>query len=235
MLWPGSDAGVRLTEPDISELRREWERQWGRRRDEEFEWSLASDVAPQLSQLLEDRGPWSGRALDVGCGAGASTVYLADAFDVAVGVDIAFPALQQAAARRPATGSAFATADALRLPFPPESFELVFDRGCLQNLPRAAWPPYFREIERVLIARGTFMLLVSRMTARFPPVLSGRGLRLRWAWYVQRKRGGAQFLTHDFIRRACPASLRIEHLEAFDFVTKKDKVRRFTHAVITKA
>lgn len=223
-----------MTQNDEASLRQEWERQWGRRRDEEFEWSLASEVAPQLQTVIDGGGPWSGHALDVGCGGGASTAYLGEIFDGAVGVDIAFPALVQASNQHGGAGISFGTADALRLPFPDGAFAFVFDRGCLQNLGRDAWPTYFREIERVLAPGATFALLVSRMTAKFPPLSTRRGLRLRWAWYVQRKRGGAQFLTHGFLRRVSPPSLAVDHLEDFDFVTKKEKVRRFTHAVFTK-
>lgn len=221
-----------MPEPD-HDLRRTWERRWATRRDEDFEWSLASDVAPQLRQVLAARRPWSGRALDIGCGAGAATAHLAAELDSAVGVDIAFAALQQASARS-SSRSSFMAADALHLPFPTEAFALVFDRGCLQNLPRSAWPRYFDEVPRVLAEGGTLQLLVSRMTAHFPPIWTRLGLRRRWGWYVQRQRGGAQFLSHDLLWRLCPSPLRIEMLEDFDFVTRKGKTRRFTHALITK-
>ncbi|CAN5264475.1 hypothetical protein BH18ACT4_BH18ACT4_01260 [soil metagenome] len=225
------------------EDREQWERQWETTSDAEFEWSLP-DVAPQLRELVDAGGLPAGRALDLGCGAGTATAFLAEHFTQAVGVDLASAAVKQAAEKQApveqgvherAHGQpAFCAADALRLPFPTATFALVFDRGCLQNLPEEAWRRYFAEIERILVDGGVLQLLVSKLTPQFPSVLTKRGVRLRWLWYVKKKRGGPQFLSHAFLRRVRPPALEVRSMDDFPFVTKKGKGRRFTHAIFDK-
>ncbi len=220
-------------DPRAGAARQGWERQWSQTDDQQFEWSLPG-VAPQLRELVETGTVPAGRALDLGCGAGASTSYLAGAFRIGVGLDIAHSALVQARRNRDGSGAVFLVADAVRPPFPDGAFSLVFDRGCLQNLAQADWKRYFDEVARLLVPGGTLALLVSKMVAEFPPALSSRGMKLRWAWYVKNRRSGPQFLSHDFLREVLAPSLRVDTLEDFVFTTKKGKARQFTHGRFTR-
>jgi SAM-dependent methyltransferase len=74
------------------------------------------------------------RALDVGCGAGETTLALAERVGPTgsvAGIDISGPLLDRAEARRAARGAAnvrFIRADAQDHPFPPEGFDLVASR-----------------------------------------------------------------------------------------------------------
>lgn len=92
---------------------------------------------PELAELVQSRPP--GRALDLGCGTGTDSVYLAGHGWQVVGVDFAPRALQVARRRARDAGVAaeFVTADVTRLG---ESgiegpFDLVTDVGCYHGLP----------------------------------------------------------------------------------------------------
>lgn len=223
--------------------RRVWEQRWAHTADGDFEWSLGDEVAPQLRELVEATPGWSGAALDLGCGAGVSTRFLAEHLQPALGVDIAAAALSQAAqsqavqsqAARSGSGQGwFAAADALALPVAAGVVGLVYDRGCLQNLPEDRWGRYFAEVARVMAPGATLLLLVSKQVAGFAPVTSAAGLRQRYSWYVKGRRRGPQGLDQAGLRAVAEPHLRVESMSDFDFVTTKGKTRRFTHAVMTR-
>lgn len=91
---------------------------------------LDRQLAPLGRRALAelDLGPGR-RVLDVGCGAGETTLELAARGAEATGVDISSPLLD--VARRRAAGVAhvrFLEADAQTYPFEPESFDAVFSR-----------------------------------------------------------------------------------------------------------
>jgi len=206
-----------------------WERQWRGRPDAEFTWSLA-EAPPQLRDLVEAGGLGSGAAVDLGCGAGTATAYLAGHFSPAVGLDLAEAAVRQARAAAVEPRPAFAVADAARLPLATGRLAFAFDRGCLQNLPGSRWAAYFAEVERVLAPGGVLQVLVSRAVPEFAPLTTVPGLARRWQWYVRRRRPGPQFLSHDHLRRLCPAGLEVTAMEDFPFRTRDGRARRFTHA-----
>lgn len=162
------------------ERRERWTNRYQRMDGEQFGWFLP--VAPrQLIELLDGpSAPKPGRALDLGCGPGVATCELSGRFDQAAGLDYAYPALERARERLAAEGRTawLLAADAAGLPFCGGSFNLLFDRGCLQNIPRGRWEAYFREVTRVLTLEGVLQLLCSRTTRR-PKLLSARGIKVR--------------------------------------------------------
>ena len=87
---------------------------------------------PMLVALIESGAIAPGRTLEVGCGTGTNSIYLAErGFDV-VGVDIAPLAVEQARAK--AHGRCrFEAADFLNDPPPVPPFDFVFDRGCFHT------------------------------------------------------------------------------------------------------
>jgi SAM-dependent methyltransferase len=98
-----------------------------------------------------------GHALDVGCGTGTSTVYLADHGWQATGVDWVAAALdvarQRAAACDPGTGAArFVHADVTALEFLPDHppLDLWLDVGCLHGLPAGGQAIYAGHAARLL-------------------------------------------------------------------------------------
>ncbi|HVL02894.1 MAG TPA: class I SAM-dependent methyltransferase [Acidimicrobiales bacterium] len=113
---------------------------------------------------------------------------------------------------RAAPAGTFVVADASRLPLPARSVALVFDRGCLQNLPRPQWPAYFSEVERLLVPGGLLQLFCSRAVKDFPPLLTKRGVKARQRW-VRGRRPGPQFASPALIRDLAPPSLEVQALD----------------------
>jgi ubiquinone/menaquinone biosynthesis C-methylase UbiE len=97
------------------------------------------------------------RILDVGCGTGAGTLFLAREFPQARvrGVDLSEEMIHAAVAKvglDPEGRIAFKVADASSLPYPDESFDLV----TMLNM-----PPFFAEIARVLRSGGQVIVASS--------------------------------------------------------------------------
>ncbi len=107
--------------------------------------------------------PPDGYALDVGTGTGALAIALAAAMPRGrvVGVDFAPPMLARAPRRAAAAGLAarvrFVLADALRLPFPNETFDCVASAFTVRNVADLRWA--FAEQARVLRPGGRLVCL----------------------------------------------------------------------------
>lgn len=87
-----------------------------------------------LRAAVERRG--AGRALDVGCGAGVHTVYLAQQGFSVVGVDFVADALELTRARARAAGVSIDLCRSDVLDYdPPTGFDVVLDSGCLHHVP----------------------------------------------------------------------------------------------------
>jgi len=192
------------------------------------------DAPPQLLDLMKsDRLP-DGVALDLGCGTGVATVVIAEQGRPTVGLDIAHSALTQARARL-AEGSghaSFVVGDASRLPFPDGSFVFVFDRGCLQNVDRSAWPAYFQEVDRVLAEGGTMQLFASRVAPA-----SGRRFKAalrKLAGRPGRGGGGGAGSLPAMVSTLLPASMRIVTSDQSRFPTPAGRTRVLFHALIEK-
>ncbi|MDF2691987.1 MAG: methyltransferase [Labilithrix sp.] len=114
-------------------------------------------LAPLEARLIEEAFPGEGgRVLDIGCGAGATTLSMARRLGrtgLCLGVDISGPLVTAAKARAAAEGSgaaAFVQADAQTHAFEPESFDAVISRfgvmffddpvAAFANIRRAARP-----------------------------------------------------------------------------------------------
>lgn len=146
---------------------------------------------------------------------GTATAELSARFGFVVGLDYVFPAVAQAQRRLESDGRAasFVVADASTPPFRPGSFSFVFDRGCLQNIPRDRWLTYFEQTERILAPRGVLQLLCSRTTGR-ASVFSRAGLKTRLHSMLGKPAGppGPQ---------PGPATLQVDLMEDFPFVTQR--------------
>ncbi len=102
------------------------------------------------------------RILDVGCGPGDLTLLLPQHYPTAyvVGLDFTREMVERAAgnaAARREGRATFVRGDALRLPFPDGSFDLVTSAFLLRNLPDLAHG--FREMARVLRPGGVLLAL----------------------------------------------------------------------------
>jgi ubiquinone/menaquinone biosynthesis C-methylase UbiE len=117
---------------------------------------LGVATAAAVRERFPDLAPK--RVLDLGCGAGHSTLPLADAFPHAEihAVDLGAPMLRYAAARAAALGQAihFTQADATRTKFEDASFDLVTSTLLLHEMPRPAILALLRECHRLLRPGG---------------------------------------------------------------------------------
>ena len=165
-----------------------------------------------------------GRVLDVGCGPGFLTFWMAARAEHVTGLDISPAMLRIAAARRRALGAGnadFAVGDAESLPFRPGTFDVVVSDATLhdthmeRSLPavRALVRPGGRAVLRDVItraptrARSRFWQLAGTMRSvpgylrRLGPVATARVLRFEASptWLRHRAAGGE--LTPDEFER----------------------------------
>lgn len=100
------------------------------------------------------------RVLDVGCGSGGITLFIAERFapKEVVGFDVEMPVIEQARRRAGKAGFAdrieFTQGAPGRLPFPDESFDLVFSKDAMVHIPDK--DAIFADIHRVLKPGGVF-------------------------------------------------------------------------------
>ena len=121
---------------------------------------MFSDIARYLTEqslALDAR-----RVLDVGCGAGATTLQIAEATGRCIGVDVSAPLIEHARKRADATGSpaCFLCDDAQTHAFEPDSFDLIASRFGVMffNDPPAA----FANLLRATRPGGAMRLVVWR-------------------------------------------------------------------------
>ena len=148
-------------------------------------------IAPPEIVALAERLP-PGRALDLGCGTGTSTLFLAARGWDAVGIDFAPTAIRHARRRARATPLAsgratFHVADVTRLDFLEGPFDLLVDVGCLHALPETGQRAYATHLARLArpgatlamyvflpreTGRGRFGLTPEEVTERFSPAFN---------------------------------------------------------------
>ena len=124
-------------------------------------------VPPEVVRLAE--GDWlarAGRVLDLGCGTGASAVYLAGRGHDVTGVDLSGVAVRRARSRMRRAGLAHrcraVTADATSLHrderFRDSRYDLMLDVGCYHGLGQAGRQQYAQMVARLLAPDGHLLL-----------------------------------------------------------------------------
>ena len=116
---------------------------------------------PEVVEAVE--GPQAlkpARALDLGCGTGTNSLYLARHGWSVVGVDLAAAAVRRARrkARQTRLPVDFYTADVTRLDFLDPPFDLALDIGCFHTLDDQGWIRYRAGLCRLLRPGARFML-----------------------------------------------------------------------------
>ena len=118
---------------------------------------------PELVGVIEGaRRLAPSRALDLGCGTGTTSVYMASNGWQVTGVDFVPRPIRVARAKAASAGVsvAFLVGDVTRLhelPIEP-AFDLLFDQGCFHSLPDRARPAYVHEVSRMARSGATFLL-----------------------------------------------------------------------------
>lgn len=118
-------------------------------------------VPPELHELLDSgllRPP--GVALDLGCGTGTNVVFLAQAGFTAIGVDIAWRALNRAYVRAAIAGVPpnFCQGDVADLSFLAVRAVFALDMGCLHSLSPDDRARYARSLAEHMVPRGLYLL-----------------------------------------------------------------------------
>ncbi len=98
-----------------------------------------SGITPPEVVALIESGKITGRALDLGCGTGTNSIYLARHGLTVVGVDFSAKAIATARdkTRRAGVAVDFRSADVTRLDFLTEPYDLVLDIGCFHAIDEA--------------------------------------------------------------------------------------------------
>ena len=130
-------------------------------------------VPPEV-MALAGNGREPGRALDLGCGTGKNSIYLAQQGFTVVGVDFSGKAIELARhkARRADAAVEFHTGDVTRLEFLDEPFEVVLDVGCFHSLDGAGRVRYAAHLARLTRPGSKFLLWAFDQSSHF-----GLGLR----------------------------------------------------------
>jgi SAM-dependent methyltransferase len=164
-------------------------------------------VPPEVEQLISLEAVRRGWALDLGCGSGLSSRYLARHGFRVVGVDLSLTALGRAfsAARAADATAYFCAGDVSDLAFLALRCTLALDIGCFHAISPAARPAYVSSLGRLLLPGAHYLLYsfeATPLAGQGPPGVSPRDVAafaprfaLRWvkhgtdgerlaAWYL---------------------------------------------------
>ncbi len=136
----------------------------------------------ELQRVLRQHAIQPCRALEIGCGTGTNSVWLAQQdFDV-TGIDLAPLAIERANERARAAGvkAQFQAADVLSLPDLGEPFAFFLDRGCYHAVRRDAPDKYAPAVARQLAPGARGLILAGNAREPHtpgPPVVTEQELR----------------------------------------------------------
>jgi 2-polyprenyl-3-methyl-5-hydroxy-6-metoxy-1,4-benzoquinol methylase len=133
-----------------------------------LEWLRARAERSEFAQMLDRAIPGDATVLDLGCGTGQMSLYLARADRVVVGADLSLPSLRlaAAAARRFGLRVRFVQTDLHQPALPEAAFDVVYSSGVLHHTPdpRAA----FARVARLAKPGGMIVLGLYNAIARIP-------------------------------------------------------------------
>ena len=130
-------------------------------------------IAQTLQDLIEGTGDTpalpTGSALDLGCGTGDSSIYLAQHGWKVTGVDFVPKALDKARAKAAGLPINFVRADVTQLSRAGigTDFELIVDNGCLHNMSDGDRDAYVRKVSAVAAPDARLLIVAFRPGGRF--------------------------------------------------------------------
>jgi SAM-dependent methyltransferase len=155
---------------------------WNARyRDGNLPWDTGQPSS-ELQRVLSRNSIQPGRALELGCGTGTNSVWLAQQGFEVTGIDLAPLAVEHARQRARAAGVDvhFVVADVFHLPELGAPFAFFFDRGCYHAVRRSAPDRYAPAVARQLAAGGRGLILAGNAREPHdpgPPVVTAEQLR----------------------------------------------------------
>ncbi|HWS73012.1 MAG TPA: class I SAM-dependent methyltransferase, partial [Thermoanaerobaculia bacterium] len=147
-----------------------------------LEWLRARAERSEFARLLDAAIPGDARVVDVGCGTGQMSLYLARANRVVIGADFARPSLilAAAAARRfGLDGVQFVEMDLQHPALRASSFDVVYSSGVLHHTPDPRTS--FAHIAKLARPGGMIVVGLYNAFARLP--LRLRRIVARWSGY----------------------------------------------------
>ena len=137
----------------------EWDKIYRENPLKSLPWELGRP-RPILVELVEKKRIQKGKALDICCGAGTNTVYLAEKGFEVTGIDISSKAIEYAKrkAKQANVKIDFKVQNFLDLPFGDEKFDFVFDMGCFHHVEIEDRPKFIKGVHRVLKNGGNYLL-----------------------------------------------------------------------------
>jgi len=139
----------------------DWDRVYREYPLEALPWELGRPREVLVS-VIDSGKVKPGKALDICCGAGTNTVYMAQkGFDV-TGLDISSQAIEYARrkAREAGVKIRFIVGNALDFPFEDEEFDFVFDMGCFHHIMIEDREKFIKGLCRILKRGRSQYLLV---------------------------------------------------------------------------
>jgi methyl halide transferase len=152
-----------------------------RYRDGNLPWDTGRPSS-ELQRVLSQNKIPPCRALEIGCGTGTTSVWLAQQGFQVTGIDVAPLAVEQAQRRAHAAGVnvQFLVADVLQLPDLDGPFAFFFDRGCYHAVRRDAPDQYAPAVARQLASAGRGLILTGNAREPHdpgPPVVTEEQIR----------------------------------------------------------
>jgi len=140
-------------------------------------WEREHPAAELVALLDGPDAPTPGRALDIGCGTGTDSVYLATRGWHVTGVDMVPRALTAARRRAAAAGVSprYVLGDATRLQELGigDDFTLLLDFGCFHTLPSDQREPYVESVTAVAAPGATLLIYGFARPPRLAPMHAG--------------------------------------------------------------
>lgn len=141
-----------------------------------------------LRQVIADEKLAPCRAVDLGCGSGDNSVWLAQQGFTVLGVDLSPLAIEQARERATAAGLGehrlrFLSGDLLHWPASAPTFHFFFDRGCYHILRKFDATRYLDTVARWVLPGGLGLVLAGNARepkSPGPPVVTEEEFRAEW-------------------------------------------------------
>ncbi|MCX7838463.1 MAG: methyltransferase domain-containing protein [Anaerolineae bacterium] len=173
---------------------------------------------PEVVAYIESTSA-RGRALDLGCGTGTNSIFLAQHGFEVVAVDFSRKAIARARdkARRARVAIDFYVADVTRLDFLNTSFDFLLDVGCLHGIEPAHRTRYAEHLARLTRAGAVFMLYAF---APLPPDAPRPRLRPRSVGITE-EQVRALFAAHFDVERVQHGTERGERASAWYWLRRR--------------
>ena len=140
-------------------IKESWDESYKHHDFKELPWETVKPDK-ELVRILKESKIVKCKVLDIGCGAGTNSIYLAEeGFDV-TGVDISSTAIKIAKkrAKEARVKVRFSVGNAYNLKFPKDNFDFIFDRGCFHHIPPELRDAYVKQNKSLLKDKGKYYL-----------------------------------------------------------------------------